>query len=552
MTIALSLIGGLALFLFGLNIVGRALSSVAGGGLRKLVLSFTRNRFFSSAIGFAMAILLQSTSGMSALLIGLADSGVLHLRAAIPLLLGANIGATVTVQVIAFNLADFALLFIALGFLIHSVSRDDLTRAVGEVILGFGLVFYGMGVMSLHGREMAENPWISSFLSHLDGHPVNAVLAAIVLTAIVQAAAATIGLAITLNAMGLISIETSLYIVAGANIGTVSAAVITSLAANYKGRRVATAHVFMRLVGLALFIIFMPFFAKVSALGGAGNARTIANAHTLFAVALFAVAIPFTSQVRLFIRRLIPTRVQPAKPVLQAMYLERKFIQFPSIALNQSWKEIQRIALYLEQMMADIGQLVTQDEPGLVNRIRRHEKYIDSLVRQTVLYLGHVGHGAISDVQLKGLVEQLFLLDNLESIADTIKSMGSQSAKRIDAGITFSEEGAKELLEIHGKVTALLYRLARALKEESRDSMASIAAASLEIEHGDETLKLSHFQRLMSGKPESESSTTIHMELLNLLGQVNSRVGSIARRLSPTLPPHQVSVDDYDYTAGGD
>jgi phosphate:Na+ symporter len=146
----------------------------------------------------------------------------------------------------------------------------------------------------------------------------------------------------------------------------------------------------------------------------------------------------------------------------------------------------------------------------------------------------------------------LFLLDNLESIADTIKSMGSQSAKRIDAGITFSEEGAKELLGMHKDVTGLLCRLARALKEEGRESMVYIATVSLEIAKGDEKLKLSHFHRLMSGKPESESSTTIHMELLNMLGQVNSRIGVIARRLSPAVFPYHTGIDDFDYTSGGD
>jgi phosphate:Na+ symporter len=249
----------------------------------------------------------------------------------------------------------------------------------------------------------------------------------------------------------------------------------------------------------------------------------------------------------LLVAQLIPSRVYRPRPILQAKYLEKKFIPFPSIALNQSWKEIRRITIYLVEMMGNIGRLIEHDEPGLVRQVKRREKYVDSLVRQSVSYLVQVSQGTVPDLQSKQLVDQLFILDNLESISDSLKRMGSQSAKRIDAGITFSGEGTRELMEVHSRVAALLRRLDKALKDEDWISMREISEASNAIEKSDEKLKLSHFQRLMSGKPESESSTTIHMELLNQLAQINSHIGIIARRMAAAVSLEEFMFDEYTY-----
>ncbi len=533
MLIALSLVGGLAFFLFGLNIVGRSLTSLSGIGLRNLVLIFTRNRFYSSAIGFAIAVLLQSSSAMSVLLVGLADSGALHLSAAIPLLLGANIGATITVQLIAFDLSEIALFLIALGFFTRSLSRDETAKAVGEVVLGFGLVFYGMGVMSMHGAEMAKSPVVSNFLHYMNGHPVITVIASALFTALLQASAATIGLAITMVGIGLISFETAMYVVAGANIGTVATAIITSFAANYRGKRVAAAHLILRLIGATIFIVFMPYFVKASGYGSVGAARAIANANTLFALVLFIVAIPFTEQLRFLVHKIFPTTVYKMKPLLEAKYLEKKFLTYPAIALNHSWKEICRIAHYLEGMMDDIGKLITEDDLGLVRHVRRHEAYVDSLVRQTVSYLVQISREHVPDAESRHLVDQLFILDNLESISDCLKRAGRQSAKRINAAISFSEEGARELREVHSKIASLLTRLDAALRDRDTDAISEIHKEADKIEKSEEDLKLSHFHRLFEGRTTSEASTRIHMEILNQLTEVNGYIRAITQRLHP-------------------
>jgi phosphate:Na+ symporter len=394
----------------------------------------------------------------------------------------------------------------------------------------------------MSGMLASENQAVSAFVAGLNGHPWIAILTALVLTAILQASAATIGLAITLTTVGLLTTESALFVVAGANIGTVATAIISSSQGGFRGRRVAAAHIITRLVGAAFFIAFMPIFLRFSGAGTLADARAIANANTLFSVALFIIAMPFIYQVRLAALRIIPVKPYHKKPILEAKFLEAKFIEYPAIALEQSWKEINRINRFIKEMMSEIRILITENEFNRVQNIKRRERYVDSIVGQTVSYLVRVSQGKVPDHLSKKLVEQLFILDNLESIADSLKRIGGQLAKRIETNVTFSEEGAAELQKLHTRTATLLTRLQKILQADSLRGLGKLRLEALEMESAEEKLKLSHFRRLMSGKPESEESTTIHMELLNLYLRVVSSISIIAG-----MPREVSALEELDF-----
>jgi phosphate:Na+ symporter len=307
----LSLFGGAMLILFGMKLAGEGLQRAAGAKLRNFLLTATDNRFKGVGVGAAITALLQSSSATTVMLVGFVGSGLMGLPQTMGVILGADIGTTITVQIIAFKVYDYAIGVVGLGILISFLGRSGRWKDVGQAILGFGFVFFALKILIITFEPVSQNPFMKEFLLGLSKDPFAGIIISAVLTALFQSSAATLGIALTAAHSGILGIEAAVPIVLGANIGTTVTAIVSSLGATVDAKRVAMAHVLFKVIGVLLVLPFLDFFTNLVGHSSPDPARQVAIAHTLFNIGIAVIFLPFTGPFTRFVSALVPQSAGP-------------------------------------------------------------------------------------------------------------------------------------------------------------------------------------------------------------------------------------------------
>ena len=307
MDIALPVLGGLGLFLYGMNIMGSGLQRVAGNKLKKLIEVLTNNRFMGVLVGAIVTMVIQSSSATTVMVIGFVNAGIMNLSQAVGIIMGANLGTTITAQLIAFNLTDYAPLAVAIGVAIWITTSKKKTKTIAEVIIGFGILFIGMDMMSTGLKPLANSPAFSEIILKLN-NPFLAMLVGVALTTIVQSSSASIGLIQALASQGLLGINIAFPILFGENIGTTTTALISSVGANKTAKKAALIHFLFNLVGTIIFMTVLrrPVGLIVEAMSPGQVSRQIANAHTLFNLINILIQLPFANLLVRAVEWLVP------------------------------------------------------------------------------------------------------------------------------------------------------------------------------------------------------------------------------------------------------
>jgi len=346
MFLVFGLLGGLGIFLMGMEMSGDGLKEAAGDRMRGILSALTSNRGLGLLIGVIATAVLQSSSATTVMLVGFVSATMMNLTQAIGVMIGAKIGTTVTAQLIAFNLSEYSLMLVALGFLLRVVSKKKGVKQAGGIILGFGLIFFGLGVMGGAMRPLRSVPEFSELLVSLGERPLLGILVAVAFTSVVQSSAATIGLAIALCAGGLLSLEAGLPLAWGAHVGTCATALLSSLGTGREGKQVAVSHLIFSVVGVAVAFPFIGYFVEgarvvTAAMGSTSVARELVNGHMLFTVVTGLLLLPFIKQVEWLTVKLVP----PLKtaPPFGPKYLVATSLDVPVLALEQAQREIMRM-----------------------------------------------------------------------------------------------------------------------------------------------------------------------------------------------------------------
>ncbi len=528
LTTVLSLIGGPALLLYGLYRVSEGLQNVVGPRVRSLLHLVTENRVLGAGAGALFTALIQSSSATTVMLVGFTSAGLLTLNQSIALILGADLGTTLTVQLIAFEVFEYALLIVAAGFVLFFFGRRRRVKSAGEAILGFGLVFLGIQVL-IHGvKPLAENEAARSLLLNLADYPVLAIAGAAVLTAAMNSSAAMLGIAVAFASQGLISLNGALPLVLGANVGTCAPALISSVGAVAEARRVAIAHCLFKVIGVLLFFPFLGWLAPGVEATGASLVRQIANAHTFFNLALLALFLPLARPFARLITRLIPEPPQVegyAKP----KYLDPHVLDSPPLAMAQASRETLRMADLVQEMLRDTIQVFVNGDPELLESIEQREDWVDTLNREIKLYVTRMSEQALTQEQFKREMAVLATANDLENIGDIIdRNLMELAKKKIYKGLRFSDQGQKEIIELHAAVTANLGRVISAFASQDVEVARQVIAEKARINQKERELKQAHVHRLHSGLPESIETSAIHLDVLTNLKRVNSHVTNIA------------------------
>ncbi len=481
-------LGGLALFLYGMQLMGEGLQRAAGERLQKILEKLTSVLVVAVALGALVTGILQSSSATTVMTVGFVNAGLMNLKQAFGVIMGANIGTTMTAQLIAFKLTDYITLFLAIGFAVHILAKRQRGKYMGQVILGFGILMLGMDMMSDAVMPLREYQGFVDFIGRFADNPILGVGVGLFMTMIIQSSSATIGVLIAIANQGLIPLESAIPVLLGDNIGTCITAVLASLRANITAKRVALAHVMFNLIGSIIFISFMGLFIKlVLAVSPANDiARQIANAHTAFNTVNTLLFMPFTGVFIKFIEKMLPGsgNVISRKPV----FLDDSMLATPSIAMGLAVKEIVRMG-NMARHNVEVGLAALEDkDESKIKYVLEHEPVIDALEEDITRYLTKMSEKEMS-ADLSGMHTRLLhACTDIERIGDHGEELAKDARRIFEDDVKFSNEAQEELrtlgkmvLEASGKAMEALANNDKALAQEAWDVCRRIKKAQKEI-----------------------------------------------------------------------
>ena len=523
----LALFGGLALLLYGMQLTGEGLQRAAGGHLRHLLTSMTRNRLAAVGSGAVVTALIQSSSATTLMLIGFVSAGLVSFRQSLGVILGADIGTTFTVQLLAFKIQELALLLVGVGFAMSFFARRGMAKNLGQAVLGFGFLFLGMRVMAEGIAPLAGQDLSRQVLVAFAANPVLGILAGAFLSATMASSAATIGLALSLASQGLLGLSGAVPIVLGANIGTCATAFAASLRSSSDARRVAAAHIAFKVLGVALVFPFIQSLTGLVAQTAADPARQIANAHTLFNVAISALFLPFATVAARAIIALVPEEELADNP-FKTRYLDDRYLDQPALAIGQAMREALRMGDVAQAMLRDAMTVLRTDNQELLEDVERRDDQLDYLERQIKIFLSRLGRETMSPDLAQKEIALISFIGNLENIGDIIdKNLMELARKKLYQGRKFSDAGEAELIEFHAMVSKNLERAIAGFAAGDRSLAQEVLDQRPIVRQREREMRESHLARLRRGLAESLETSEIHLDVLTNLKRISSHITAL-------------------------
>lgn len=523
----LSFFGGIMLILYGMRLVGEGLQRAAGARLRSFLISATNNRLKGVGVGALVTALLQSSSATTVMLVGFAGSGLLGLGETVGVILGADIGTTLTVQIIAFKVYDYAIAFIGIGILMRFLARRGPGREIGQAILGFGFVFFALKILIGTFEPVALNPlWTSTMIS-VSRDPFAGIIVSALLTALFHSSAATLGLAITAAHSGLLTLDSAMPIVLGANVGTCVSAIVSSVGASTNARRVALAHVLFKVIGVIAVLPFLGLFTSLVGMSTEDVARQVANAHTFFNIGIAVFFLPFITPFTRLVTRLMPERDSSAR--FGPRYLDPIMLTSPTLALVQATRESLRAADIVQEMLAKSLAVFETNDMALLEKIELQDDDVDLLDREVKLFLTKLSRESLAEGQASRELEIMFFSDNIENIGDVIdKNLMELGRKKINGGLSFSREGQAEIRMLHAKLMENFEMGVAAFAGSDAELARRLVVHKSNFSELERQLRNAHISRLQRGLRESIDTSSIHLDVLTNLKRINSYITNVA------------------------
>jgi len=551
--LTMGLFGGLSLFLYGMAKMSDGLKKAAGNQMRNILATLTKNRVVALFVGAFVTMVIQSSSATTVMLVSFVQANLMTYVQSIGIILGANIGTTITAQLVAFKLTDYALLMIAVGFALTVFSKKESLRHIGEAILGFGILFFGMKIMS---DSMYPLRSFQPFIDTMKGleNPFFGLMIGAAFTALIQSSSAFTGIVIVLAQQGLLTLEAGIPLILGANIGTCVTAGLASIGTIREAKRVAIAHVLFNIGGVMIFVWLIPPLAElvrslssVSGLSGmeklaAETPRQIANAHTIFNISVGLIFLPFTGILAKQVYRLLP-RIEETKGIKPALWhLDDSQIATPAIAVKLAQTEMLRMIKILSRMLDACFHPFINDEPkrdevyaqlSLIEGIDMREEKIDFLEEHITNYLFQVSRGELNALQAEEAFSLISMADNMESVGDIIhRNIVPLIYKKQALKEPFSKEGEKELVAFHTKVMKQMSRLSEAFSELNLEMAQKVLNKDIKYQNLEAEYRQAHMKRVQKEKTKSVETHEVHMELMDMLKQINVYIGNIAKTIT--------------------
>jgi phosphate:Na+ symporter len=550
LNLGMGLFGGLAMFLFGMEQMSDGLKAAAGETLKDVLSRLTKNRFMGALTGAFVTAVLNSSSVTTVLVVGFISAGFMTLAQSVGVIMGANIGSTFTAQIVAFNVTQYALIMVAIGFLMLFTGKAENTRHYGSMVMGLGLVFYGMGVM---GDAMLP---LRSYQPFLDlmvrmENPLLGILVGAVFTGLVQSSAATTGIAIVMASSGLITLPAGIALAFGSNIGTCVTAVLAALGKPVEAVRAAMVHIIFNIAGVLLWVLFIPqladFIVAISpsspelsgkARMAAEVPRQIANAHTVFNVANTLLFIGFTTFFARLVEKLVPERPLKEKIIIEPRYLEEDVVRVPSMALEQVRLELGHMGGIINEMFSTLRAGVREQDKQKCNSILKLDDQVDILHDAILEYMSEIRQEPLTDKEshrFQALMGATVNLQNLATIiSDELVGIGTGL---IDLQVEPSEATRLLLTSLADRVSHAIEHVIRAVREDDETAAEEVITVKDEVRRLAEEFLMRQSERI--GVQESGHLNLVRLEM-ELLDKLRS-IYTLAKRIAKDFVPGEVA-----------
>ena len=533
MDIAIGIMGGLGLFLYGMNLMGDGLQKSAGSKLKRIIELLTSNVIMGVLVGMVVTMVIQSSSATTVMVVGFVNAGIMSLPQAIGVIMGANIGTTITAQLVSLDVDFLAPVALGIGIVIYMFSNKPKHKNIAERLIGFGILFTGMDFMKEAVKPLAGYQGFTDMLLSFGHHPILGVLMGFAITAIVQSSSASMGMLIALASQGLIPITAALPILYGENIGTCVTSLISSIGASRNARRAAIMHLTFNVLGsmIFMFILSKPIVAIVTAIDPTDAARQIANAHTLFNILNVIVLLPFNKLIVKLALKLVPeTKGEQDDDDKVVKYIDDRMIETPSIALANIIKETLRMGeKSKESLNAAMDGIVDKSKEKIELSFKR-EKLINELQKSILNYLLKLSKASLNE-DSRETVDALFnTVNDIERIGDHAENIAELAKDIVDLEISFSDVGIGELKDMYNKVVSTYTYALEAMRTSNVELACKVIKMEEQVDMMEKSCRANHMNRLNSSSCSIESGV-IYLDIISNLERVSDHAVNIAQQV---------------------
>ncbi|NME84031.1 Na/Pi cotransporter family protein [Clostridium sp. SM-530-WT-3G] len=531
--VIIQLMGGLGLFIYGMKLMGDGLENAAGERLKNILEKVTSNRLLGVGIGVIVTAVIQSSSATTVMVVGFVNAGLMSLAQAAGVIMGANVGTTITAQLVAFNLEQVAPIFIFVGAALIMFAKAEKRREIGNIILGFGILFTGMSLMSGAMKPLASSPVFSELLVSIGEKWFIGIAAGAAITALLQSSSATTGILIALASTGIIDINIALPIIFGCNIGTCITALLASIGTNKNAHKAALLHLIFNLVGTIAFLPLLGLLAGfVEFTSPEDVSRQIANAHTVFNVINTALLLPFIDYIIKFINKVIPNDEEVEK--VGTKYIDDRLLETPVIAAGQVVKETIRMANMAKKNVELSMKAFTDEDESLIKKVYDKEKIIDMLEESITAYLVKLAKCDLSDKEKDIVASTFHVIIDVERIGDHSENIAELATEKINKRLKYSKSAIDDLCEIYNSVVKALEISIDAYVNRDIEKAKNVEKIESKIDEYERDYRHKHIQRLYEGKCNAYAGA-IYLDLLSALERIGDHSTNISESVLETF-----------------
>jgi phosphate:Na+ symporter len=537
----ITLLGGLAIFIYGMNLMSEGLQKTAGDRMRNILAILTRNPVVGVLAGAMVTAVLQSSSATTVMVIGFVSAGLMKLPQAVSVILGANIGTTVTAQLIAFKVGDYAWIFVVAGFVLFFFVKKEKVQNIGETIFAFGLLFVGINTMSETMKPLAQTEAFSQLMLSVADSPILGVVVGTLMTAVVQSSSAIIAvlqnLASTPGPDGvhsIIGIAGAIPILFGTNIGTTITAILASIGASVNAKRTALAHIIFNFSGTIIFLFFIPIYTKIVVLiSPKGNeldiiARQIANGHLVFNIICTVIWIPFIWLLVKMVTKII-SKEDPLKPAMEPIYLDYKVIETPIFAIQLAAQEIMRLGEIASEMIGYARRAFLDNNYKAVYKVQEMEEILNNVQGATVKYLSSLfGSESVTEHQATTISTYIHIAADIEHIGDQCDNIAEFAEEKIKSDFDFSDTATAELTVSFDQIEYMMKTTMNALRNGDTLLAQDVLEQEKEVNRMETRLRKQHMKRLNEKKCSPEF-TVIFTDIVHNIEKIGDYCTNIAQ-----------------------
>ncbi|WP_291561047.1 MULTISPECIES: Na/Pi cotransporter family protein [unclassified Clostridium] len=532
----INLFGGLGLFLYGMKMMGDGLENAAGDKLKGIFDRITSNPVKGVLTGAIVTAIIQSSSATTVMIVGFVNAGLMNLYQATAVIMGANIGTTITAQLISFQFDALAPIFLAIGAMIVLFTKRKNTKQIGNIILGFGILFLGLELMKNSMSPLADSPFFSELIIKLQGKTILGVLLGVVMTAVIQSSSASTGILVALASTGALPLNVAVPILFGNNIGTCVTALISSIGTSKTAKKAALIHLLFNVIGT---LIFIPLIGQLTGIvqgitpgmGAEAVKRQIANAHSIFNIINTLILMPCIKLLVYIVNRIIPG--EDEKEAMGVQYIDERLLETPVIALGQTTNELVRMANKAKDNLELAMDAFNNNNEESLNKVYGNEKLINILEDDITRFLVKLSNTEIGEEQ-KNIVAAMFhVVNDIERIGDHAENIADLASEKMAKHIVFSEEASKELLSMFNYTVSALEMSIDCFKHYNKEKARTVRGVEDRIDSLEKELRASHIRRLNTGICNATVGA-IFLDVISNFERIGDHAVNVAEIVSET------------------